>query len=486
MSTRLQGTSNLSEIDANNNLQVKSPGYKADGTSIGGGNANANAMFSEVDSGTATDSRLVASPEVDQDFRLRSASDFLLDDEVFNYTAQNTGKHQYQNTTMTLGWSASGLTTNNSNITTTTTGASLRSYATFSQGGAGELLYFQTSLAFSNQPTSNCTFDIGLFLQPTSNPFVPTDGFYLRVDSAGVKGVINNNGTETETLLPFTYTENRVYTVIIAASRTSVYFWIDDVLYANIPLPTGQAAAFLSVAVPFGLRQAHVGAAGAVFNALVKCYSIANSGIVFNESLGQRNNSVVGSYQGTSGGTMGSLTVYANSTNSTAAVPSNTALTANLPAGLGGHAWETFTLAVNTDAILMSYQIPAASVSTLGKRLKIVGVKLSSFVQTVLAGGPMARVFALAFGHTAVSMATAEAATTKARRIVLLPELTQVVTANQAVSTAISQPGGAVSLFPEPIYVNPGEFVALTVKHIGTVGTSGTIATAIQYIYSWE
>jgi hypothetical protein len=77
-------------------------------------------------------------------------------------------------------------------------------------------------------------------------------------------------------------------------------------------------------------------------------------------------------------------------------------------------------------------------------------------------------------------------ATAKRPRIVLLPELTQVVTATQAVSTMIGQPGGAVSLFPEPIYVNPGEFIALIVKHIGTVGTSGTIATNIQYIYSWE
>ena len=193
-----------------------------------------------------------------------------------------------------------------------------------------------------------------------------------------------------------------------------------------------------------------------------------------------------GSYQGLSGGTMGSLSVYTNSSNPTAAVPSNTALTANLPAGLGGQAWETFTLAVNTDAILMSYQVPTGTVSVLGKRLKVTGVKLSSFVQTVLAGGPLVRTFTLNFGQTAVSLATAEAATTKARRVVLLPELTQVVTAAQAVSTMISQPLGGISLFSEPIYVNPGEFISLAVKHIGTVGSSGTIATNIQYVYSWE
>jgi hypothetical protein len=88
-------------------------------------------------------------------------------------------------------------------------------------------------------------------------------------------------------------------------------------------------------------------------------------------------------------------------------------------------------------------------------------------------------------------LATAEGAsfstgTTKIRRVVLLPELTQVITAAQAVNTMISQPGGMVSMFPEPIYVNPGEFVAVAVKHIGTVMSAGTIATHIQLIYSWE
>jgi hypothetical protein len=68
----------------------------------------------------------------------------------------------------------------------------------------------------------------------------------------------------------------------------------------------------------------------------------------------------------------------------------------------------------------------------------------------------------------------------------LLPKLTQAVTAAQAVSTIISQPGGSSVNFTEPIYVNPGEFIQLTVKGIGTVGTSGTIVNHIQLEYSWE
>ena len=262
-------------------------------------------------------------------------------------------------------------------------------------------------------------------------------------------------------------------------------FFIDDILYASVNTPMGQGAPVISAALPIGIRQAHVGAAGVATQLLVKNISVALGGSIFAETFGGRANAIYGSYQGLSGGTMGSLSSYTNSTNPTAAVPTNTALASGLPTALGGQCWETFTLAVNTDGILMSYQVPAGSISYSGKRLKISGVKLSSFVQTVLAGGPMNRTFCLNFGHTAVSLSTAESSSGKARRVVLLPELTQTITANQAVNTIISQIS-PVSLFPEPVYVNPGEFVSISVKHIGTVGTSGTIATNIQLIYSWE
>ena len=132
----------------------------------------------------------------------------------------------------------------------------------------------------------------------------------------------------------------------------------------------------------------------------------------------------------------------------------------------------------------MSYQVPAGTISIQGKRLKIRGVKLTAFIQAAITGGPFNNTFALAFGHTAVSLATAEAAATKKPRLVLLPELTQVVTATQAINTMVSQPFGGIAYFEEPIYVNPGEFVQLTMKRIGTVATVGTIASNIQYDYS--
>lgn len=496
MAVKITGNSATSnaEVDSNNNIQVVTPGTTPTGGNRGGGNQNAPSILTENDGGSKTSLRYVGTPEADNDSRLRVANELWLDDEQFNYAAQNTGKHQYQNTTMTLVWATSGLQTNGTNITSTTTGTSLRSYAYFPITGMGNSTYAQFQASLNANLNANQVIDFGLFLQPTSNPFIPTDGLYFRADSSGWKAVINNNGTEVEQLLngsnssgTFTHVNNTVYKFLIEINQSQAVFWINDTIVYRVSTPNAQGQFCLSNALPIGIRHAIVGgAAGSALQATFKEYSVSIGGGNFSEKLGDRGNAIFGSYQGLSGGTMGSLSSYTNSTNPTAAIPSNTVLTANLPSGLGGQSWETFTLAVNTDGILMSYQVPLGTISIPGKRLKITGVKLSSFVQTVLVGGPLNRTFTLNYGHTSVSLATGEAATTKARRIVLLPELTQTVTAAQAVNTMVSQSGGCISMFPEPIYINPGEFISLSVKHIGTVGLSGTVATNIQYIYSWE
>lgn len=481
MANKIVGSAsgNIAEVDSNNNLKANLP--------VTITQAGFSALASENDAGTIIGTRSMLSPETDQDYRLRTGADNLLDDETFNYTAQNTGKHQNHNTTMTFVYGTGGLLTNGTSITTTTTGVALSTYAMFPMFASGASTDVQFDASFSAQPVANTIVDIGMFLRPTSNPYAPTDGAYFRINASGVVGVINHNGTETTTApLSFTYTNSTVYKFIIVINNNSTEFWIDDVLYGSITTPVNQGQPFMAAALPFSFR--HVitgGAAGGVFQATIRGYGVSVSGPTFSRTLGEAGNAMFGSYQGLSGGTMGSLANYANSANPTAAVPTNT--TAALGTGLGGQFWETASLAVNTDGIICSYQVPAGTANVLGKRLKITGINLASYIQTVIAGGPFVCQYSLAFGHTAVSLATAEAATTKAPRRVALPDFTQVVTAAQAVSTLVSQPGGAdIDFEQSPIYVNPGEFVALVTKHVGTVGTSGTIAHVVKFDYSWE
>ena len=183
---------------------------------------------------------------------------------------------------------------------------------------------------------------------------------------------------------------------------------------------------------------------------------------------------------------MGSLATYANSTNPTAAAPSNTALTANLPGGLGGQGAVTAAAAAATDGIWGSYQVPAGTANVQGRRLVIRGV----VVDAVNLGAAVATTattiqFSLAFGHTAVSLATTEAAAGKAPRRIALGFMTWPV---GAAIGAQSQMGAlSVDFGDAPIFVNPGEFVQLVAKFMqGTATASQVINFTWQPVYGWE
>lgn len=486
-------------VDTTYNMRVATPGYSSAGVAVGGGDVNGAAMFSEIDAGTKTGVRVVLSPETDDDYRLRVAHDTILDVEQFNYTAQNTGKHTHTFTTLTATASSAGLLLNSGNITTTTTGMTFGTFKEFPILGNVAATCVEQGVSFSAQPASNVVTDFGLFRRGASTAFAPGDGAYFRVSSTGVQGVVNNNGVETSTSVfnlslgtgTYVYANNAVNRFLIQISNVQITFWINNFLYGSIPTPVGSGFAMKSSSLPWSIRNAIVGgAAGAATQVTVTDYRVSLRGAVFADNLGTAGNRIYGSYEGLSGGTMGSLANYANSANPTPAVATNT--TAALGTGLGGQFWETATLAVNTDGIICSFQVPAGTVAVPGRRLKITGIALSAHVQTVIIGGPLIQQFSLAFGHTTVSLATAETgsfvtATTKAPRRIALPALTQAITAAQAVSTIISQPAGSDADFRQsPVYVNPGEFVAVAVKKIGTAITSGVIAYVVKFDYSWE
>jgi len=446
-----------------------------------------------VDSGALTGVNYQLSPECDTDYRLRVGQDQLLDQELFNYTAQNTSKHAFAFLTLTCTVSANGLLTNTAGITTATTGCTFGTFAAFSLNGTAPL-HCEISMSFSAQPVSNTIIDFGLFQRAAANPFAPLDGVYFRLDSAGLQGVVNNNGIETLTgIFPlaagagtWVYTNDQVYRFLIQVSNVNTTFWINNELAGTIVNPVAQSQPIRSASVPFSIRHAiSAGGAGGVLRATVWDYRVGFRGPAISEDLGTVGNRLFGSYQGLSGNAIGSLAAYTNNLAPTAGVlPTNT--TAALGTGLGGQFQELFTLALNTDGIISSFANPASSTTLQGRRLRIHGVRIESFVSTVLVGGPSNAIWALNFGHTAVSLATAESAsfataTAKAPRRIVLGQ--QAVGAAAAVNTALA----VISMtFKEPIYVNPGEFVAVSKKYYGTVGTAGVIQNLITFDYGWE
>jgi len=458
-------------------------------------------VFQENDTGAITGTPNILSAEVDDDFRARSSNDLLLDEENFCYTAQNTGKHFYANTTMTNAWGTGAMSTNSGNILTNSTATNFGSYRYFPIFGTSTLS-FDIEGSFNAQPTSNTVIDFGGFLRGASNPYAPTDGAYFRLTSAGLQGIVNYNGTETSTPIfpisntnsnPWVYQNNKKYQFILYVTPRRVVFWINDNgdinTYGSINTPIGNGQPCASSSVPFSVRHAIVGgAAGSSISFQLARYSIRLGGPQLFTTGSTNGSRLLGSYQGLGGGTMGSnqqigTITTGNVANLTPAVPTTT--TAALGSGLGGSFWETVSLAVNTDAIISSYQVPLGTVTSPGRVLVLRGLYLSSYVQTVIVGGPYTAEYFLAFGHTSVSLATGEASGTKAPRRIVLPFIQQVTTA-QAVQTQVAQNTTFVDFGDAPIFINPGEFVQLCTRHIGVAGTTGTIVHKVTPIYGWE
>jgi hypothetical protein len=494
---RIEGnvSGNVAEVNAANQLRVAPETNAVDNAA----NVGAVRAFGENDAGDLTGVVELRSHEVDEDYRTRVAQDLILDEEAFNYTAQNTGKHTYLTTTLTNAWTAGQLTTNSGSTTTTTTGTVLQTYAFFPVIGQ-QTLSATTAIGFSAQPQANTFIEFGLML-PSTVAVAPTDGVFFRLNSAGLQGIASFNGAETSTgIFPlangagtWVYVNSKRYNFTVDYSATHVDFWVDDgsdsgtVKLGAIALPSGQGRMTMAPALPWALKHRITGgAAGGVIQSTVGGYTVRVCGSNLSTLPSTLGNRVYGSYQGFSGGTLGTLATYPNSANPTAAAPSNTALTANLPAGLGGQGAVTAAAAAATDGIWGSYQVPAGTANVQGRRLVLRGVRVDAVNNGAAVATTATTVqFALAFGHTAASMATAEAAAAKAPRRIALGFMTWPVGA--AIG---AQPQGGpvfVDLGDAPIYVNPGEFVALVGKFlIGTATASQVINFVWQPVFGWE
>jgi hypothetical protein len=466
MSVAINGgtsTPNVANVDAGNNLAVTLP---TDDAFVGKA-----IIVGENDPGTITGAPYLTSPEVSDDFRLRVGIDTILFDRTFNFAAQDTGEELYRNTTMTFLWGSGFLTTNGGSITTTTTGGSYQSQRSFPLFAAAPL-YIEATIAFTSNPVANTVIDFGLGTLATTNPFAPTDGAYFRMNSVGVIGVGNFNGAEQTLDLNFVPVINQNYRYVITLTDREIEFWIDDVLHGTLERGVANGTMMGSGSGNFIFRHAITGgAAGGILQAKMSSWAVHLGDL--NTVKTWSHQAATGgrmAYQGIAGGVMGSTANYANNANPTPAAGSNTAA---LVVGLGGQAAMNAPAAAVTDLIFTSYQVPLGAVATQTPRnLVITGVKLSTInMGAVVATTPTTIAWSLAFGHTAVSLATAEAATTKAPRRV--PLGMQYI----PVGGVIGQPYTPDTLVDDfdksPIVVHPGEFVAVVGKILVGTATAG-------------
>jgi hypothetical protein len=464
--------------------------------------------FSENDAGLATGTPYLLSPEVDDDFRLRVSNDIMLDEEDLTYTAQNFAKHRLDLTTFTSGFTTAGWNSNPaSGLVTGSTGI-LRTYKTFSMEGTETVaLDLEAAITYASGAAipANQTIEVGFGLCTLTTPFDCFDGAFLRFNSTGGYGVLRNNSNTDSAVtgvfndylgVPWVPVSGRRYQFIVYLTTREVEFWIADPVTAQIWLagsldtPPGYGSPIASQAVPVFYRHTISGTTTIATSLFVSRYSVRRGGTNISTTL-----NVLSSRAGESIYSPGTLTTSQGQavatgsiTRPAAAVPANATSTLT---SLGGIYVETGTLALATDAILMSYQVPALPVAVgttyiPNRRLRIDGVSAASGVTTAFATGGFSKFFYIAYGSTSLSLAgvAADTATTKAYRRVHLP-IVQHYTATHAPG---APNGASMSYFAlqTPIYINPGEFVALCTYHQGVVGTVGVITHSLQFDFSWE
>jgi hypothetical protein len=472
---RIEGsvTGNVAEVDANNNFRVVAPVVEAQAGFV--------TLSGEVDAGTITASRLQRALDVSEDYRLRIGLDTLLFNEQFPGASLNTTLWSQQTTTMTIALSSGLLTLNSGSSVATTVNARVQSYQNFPLMGATPL-WVQCQAQFPFTPVTNnvCEWGIGL----ATGVAAPTDGVFWRYNASGeFRGVVNFNGTETQTgtiNAAALVGTNTMHNFVIGITETNVEFWIDDVIVGTIELPVGQAAATSSPSLPLLIRCYNSGTTASAQQMRIGQTNVSLGDVNINKEWPHQKVGMGGhSSQGQSGQTLGSTANYANSANPTAAVPTNT--TAALGVGLGGQFWETDTLAVTTDGIISSFQNPAGTATAPGRNLYVSRVTISSAVQTALATVAYFGQWGLAYGHTAVSLATTEGAGTKAPR--RIPIGMQSVVGGTAVGVVLPV---VDAIFDPPICVYPGEFIATIRKKVGTAPATGVLAHSIKFNGYWE
>lgn len=452
-------------------------------------------IMSENDAGGITGTVDLKSPETGLDYRMRTGIDTILFQDQFNATAQNTNNWSYAFVTLTAAQPGAG-TVNFSAVqgTTSAHGAFLRTSQTFPLQTTAPLavdLFFGMFTAFL---ATNEVWLSGLGL-PASAILPPTDGVWLQLTSSGLIGVISFSGTVTQTgvLLPMaSLTPGTIDKFTIVIGEDAVQFWWKDEKLDEITVPAGQSTPWQGITAPVFLMKYNVGAVANTNTMRVGRVGVTLMDVNYGKPLsdiqaGQGMHATVGQNGQTMGSTAGN---YSNAAPAAAGAGSNTAA---LVTGLGGFGQMNAQAGTSLGAgelIATSYQNPVPSTQITGRNLYITGVRISGVnLGATVATTPTTLVWGLAYGHTAVSLATTETAsfatnTTRAPRRVPLGMMSAPI---GAVAGQLYDPDAIWLPLQAPIVVRPGEFIASIVRFlVGTATASQVVGFTVGFNGYWE
>jgi hypothetical protein len=439
-------------------------------------------MQAESDAGTVTGKPLLRALEVSSDYRLRVGTDQSAFNELFPGAVLNSALWTAPVTTMTATVAGGFVNLNAGASLAINAVARLSTYRSF-PCYKSYTTYFEVEAQFSSLPVNGNICEWGAFISTGTS--TPTDGCFFRLNAFGeFRAVINYNGTETQSgTLDF----NALVGVNIAKSfliyviSNKALFWIDNILVTEIMLAPSQGSVTSSMQLPFSFRCYN---STATSTAQIMKISFVNVTLADQSTTKPWNSIMCGSgghaSQGQTAQTMGTNALYSNNLAVGAgAVMTNT--TAALGVGLGGQFSALPTLAVGTDGILCSYQVPFGTSILPGKSLYITRVTISSTVTVALIGGAVVYALSLAYGSTNVSLATTESATAKA------PRRMPIGIQSYAAAAVVGATPNILDMdLNSPIVVQPGEFIQVVAKNLGVVTTAGIITSIVSFGGYWE
>lgn len=467
------GTSGvLADVDVWKNLQVNLP--------LTAEQAGFGTQLSEIDSGAVTGSRLMIAPETNNDYCQRIAQDWLTFEEKFVGTALNAGLWYQDLATMTVAVASAFCSLNNGGATASGNYAQIRSYALSPTLGTAST-YFQFRAKTDNGAQANKVIELGVAF--ASGVATPTDGVFFRWTAAGeLYGVLNNNGSEVTTAALTLPTDDMTTFFLITLTQGEVQFWIDDVLQGSIPTPAGANRPVRSASLPLMARIYNSGVPAFAAKLHISDIQMFQGGPQMGINLQTQMVSTGGqANQGQSGYTaLGTQSNITNSLSVTTATLSNTVVPAGGYTGttLGGRFQFAAPAGATTDFIIFAFQVPAGSAALQAKSLFVTDIRIETVnLGAAVATTPTVLAWTLGFGSSAVSLATADAATTKAPRRVPLGIQSFIVGALVGVlAPEIDMSFGA------PIVIWPGQYLHIIVQVPVGTATSGQLLNGMVEI----
>jgi len=482
-------TAGKANVDGNYNLNVTLPIPLTPGNVNNAAYVGAARNFAENDAGTVLGAPYLKSNEVSFDYRLRVGMDTLMFQDNFNAPAQNTNLWAYAFSTLTAAQLGAGsINFGAVQGTANSHGAYIRSWQYFPLIGTSPTWVECVFGQFTAALTTNEGWAIGVGV-PVAAGSLPTDGVWFQLTNGGLIGYIVYNGTPINTgvIKSFgSFTVGAANKLSIGIGENSVEWWCDDVLLAKTNVPAAQGQPFLTGSLPVFAMKYCTGAVSntntmRLFDVTVTTADIAMNKPWSHQMAGMGSSAFVGQ----NGQTQGKAQWWTNSVAPSAAAMTNTAVISGANT-LGGLVAILPTLAANSDGIVFSYTNPSPGINVTGRNFICTGVKVQGAVSVVLAGGPVVYAYALAFGHTAVSLVTAEtgsfvtATAHEPRRAFIGMESY----ANNAAVGVIGQ--GCELRLDSPICVRPGEQIAVTARNLGVITTTGAITVGVTFQGYWE